>query len=437
MTGPGPLDDWAGWGAPTRPARRAQPPTSPGGLSATPTLPPLPRRQTPRPSDDRGPWTPGTARPYPADTAGHATAQAGRRAIGGGPGEPSGPSRSRTAPLPGPRRRGRTWLRVAGLALLVTLIVAVVLGAVAAHRIYAFGQAISTQNPLSTQTGYMMGLGRVNLLVLGYGGAGHDGAYLTDSMLVISMIPGSGSTTLISVPRDLWVEVPPGSGQYAKINTAYQYGLSNGYDGMPPGRLAAGALAVQQVSAVTGLSISNWMAVNFTGFRKLVDTLGGVDITVPTAFTARYPVNDDPSVNASWKTIHFNTGRQHMDGERAIEYARARYVLDPLSEGTDFARSARQQLLVRAIMARARQVSAWTKLASAADALQGAMYTNLSLADLGLMGEKMDLSHAHRIGLTNQNVLQDAQSNDGQDILVPTNSDWGAVQQYVASQLKP
>jgi LCP family protein required for cell wall assembly len=336
-----------------------------------------------------------------------------------------------------PRRRRRRWGRAVGLALLAVVLVATIFSGLGARRLYAFGQAISPQAPLSSQTGFMSGGQRVNIVVMGYGGTGHDGAYLTDSLMVISMVPSTGSTTLISVPRDLWVQVPPGSGVYAKINTAYQDGLYNGFAGLAAGKLAGGALAAQKVGDVTGLDVKYWVTIDFTGFRKLVDALGGVDITVPTAFTANYPINDDPAINAGWKTIHFNAGPQHMSGEQAIEYARARYVTDPAREGTDFARSARQQLLMRAIMSRARQMSAWPGLAGGLNALQNAMYTNLSLADLGLLAQKMNLSNAHRVGLSNQNVLTGGVSNDGQDILLPQNGDWSAVRDYVAQQLAP
>jgi LCP family protein required for cell wall assembly len=311
-----------------------------------------------------------------------------------------------------------------------------VISGVIVHRLSDFGSAISTQAPFSTQTGYMSGLGRVNLLVLGYGGGNHDGANLTDSMMVISLVPQNGATTMISVPRDLWVQVPPSSGQYAKLNTAYQDGLANGYNGTPPGREAGGAEAASKVSEVLGIDVSYWLTIDFSGFRELVDALGGVSVTVPTAFTARYPRNDDPRIDAGWKIIHFNVGPQHMNGEQAIEYARARYVLDPVSEGSDFARSARQQILIRAILSRARQPSAWSGLSRATDALQGALYTNLSLADLALFAQKLDFAHAARVGLSNQNVLVDAQSGDGQDILLPAHGDWSAIQRYVASNLK-
>ena len=350
------------------------------------------------------------------------------------------PSRMpRPARLPGPPRpRPRRWTgwRILRYALLVALILLVVLGGLALHRLYDFGTAISTQSPFSTQTAYMSGIGRVNVVVLGYGGAGHDGAYLTDSLMVISLIPSSGATTLVSVPRDLWVQVPPNSGQYAKINAAYADGIANGYAGYPAGRVAGGYEAADKVSDVLGIQVSYWLTIDFTGFRKLVDALGGVNINVPTGFTARYPANDDPQIDPSWKTIQFKAGEQHMTGEQAIEYARARYVITPLSEGSDFARSARQQLLIRAILDRARQLSAWPGLLDATNALQGAMYTNLSLADLALFAHKLDFTHAARIGLTDQNVLIDTQSSDGQDILLPANGDWDAIKQYVAANLK-
>jgi LCP family protein required for cell wall assembly len=310
------------------------------------------------------------------------------------------------------------------------------LGGLAVHRISDFGQAISKQAPFSTQTNFMSGSGRINLLVLGYGGTGHDGAYLTDSIIVMSLLPSDHATTVISVPRDLWVQIPPNSGQYAKINTAYQGGFDNGYNGMPAGRDAGGQEAADKVSSVVGLPITYWLTMDFDGFRSLVDALGGVDINVPVGFTARYPANDDPTINPNWKVIHFNAGPQHMDGEQAIEYARARYVLSPLSQASDFARSVRQQLLITAILGRAKQIDAWPGLLNATTALQKAIYTNLSVTDLALFGEKLNFAHAAHIGLSDQNVLVGSQSSDGQDILLPANGDWSSIQRYIASNLK-
>ena len=418
MQGPGPLDDWSGWNEPTRQLRPSRPPQPvPGAPEAWGQARP---GIASAPADQPASWDTPTQVYSPRQQA--------------NPGYAPLPSAPPRPAAPG-RRRRRTWVRVARYALLALVLLMLVSGALVARRLYAFGQAISSQAPLSTQTGFMTGSNRINVVVLGYGGTGHDGAYLTDSMLIVSFVPSTGATTLLSVPRDLWVQVPPNSGQYAKINTAYQTGLYNGYNGMPAGKLAAGAEAASKVSEVTGLTVNYWVSVDFTGFRKLVDALGGVEVNVPVAFTALYPRNDDPSIDAGWKTIHFNTGLQHMNGEQAIEYARARYVQSPPSEGTDFARSVRQQILVRAILSRARQVSAWPGLSAATDAMQSTISTNLSLADLLMLADKMNFKNPNRVGLSTDNVLVNAVSSDGQDILLPANGDWNAIQQYVAQQL--
>jgi len=154
----------------------------------------------------------------------------------------------------------------------VMLLLLVILGALAiptGQKVLAFGSAISTQSPLSTQTGYMGTSDRVNILVMGYGGSGHDGAYLTDSMVVMSLMPQSHHTTLISVPRDLWIQYPPNSGNYSKINAIYPIASKNNAD--PVGGADA---AAQQVSLVTGLDVKYWMTINFAGFRDFIDAIG-------------------------------------------------------------------------------------------------------------------------------------------------------------------
>jgi LCP family protein required for cell wall assembly len=198
--------------------------------------------------------------------------------------------------------------------------------------------------------------------------------------------------------------------------------------------VAAGDLAARKITDVTGLPVKYWMTLDFSGFKQLVDALGGVDINVQNPFTARYPKNDDPNIDASYITIHFNDGLQHMDGERAIEYARAREVIDNPIEGTDFARSSRHQILIKAIVSKMTQVSSWPKLFGVLDALKSSIYTNLSARDLYGFVRKIDFATPKRIGLTNGNVLQDGTSDDGQFILVPR-TNFQDVQQYIQQQL--
>lgn len=333
------------------------------------------------------------------------------------------------APQQRPRRRRKGCL-ITGLVVLLLVCIIGVLTITTAQRVLAFGSAISTQSPLSTQTGYMGTSDRVNLLVMGYGGSGHDGAYLTDSMVVMSLLPQSHHTTLISVPRDLWVQIPPGSGQYHKINTAYDFGSNNNAN-----PAAGGNAAAAKVSLVTGLDVKYWLTINFQGFREFIDAIGGIDVYVPDSFTAKYPANDDPSVNPNWIQVHFSKGMQHMNGQKAIQYARARYVLDNPAEGSDFARSARQQIMIKAALSKVKQISTWPSLYNALNALQRTIYTNMSLADLMQFSLKMDLNNAHRVGLSNQNVLTDATAPDGEYILKPANDNWQAIVDYVKQQL--
>ncbi len=341
----------------------------------------------------------------------------------------SKPPKIGKAGLSQPKRRGKGCL----ISVTVVLLLLFILGAIAiptAQKVLAFGSAISTQSSLSTQTGYMGTSDRVNILVMGFGGSGHDGAYLTDSMVVMSLMPQSHHTTLISVPRDLWIQNPPSSGNYTKVNAVYPVASKNNAD-----PVAGGDAAAQKVSLVTGLDVKYWMTINFAGFRDFINAIGGVDVNVPDAFKANYPANDDPSINASWKTVQFTKGLQHMDGETAIEYARARYVINNPAEGTDFARSARQQLIMKAALSKLKDWHTWPSFFSALDALKHTIYTNLSLADLTQFALKMDLNNAHRVGLSFSNVLMDAKSSDGQDILLPKNDDWNAVKTYINQQL--
>ena len=356
----------------------------------------------------------------------------------------AGQQRPLSPTLQVPKRRGkrRNGCAIGCLSVVILLVIVGVFAFSTVQRVLAFGSAISTQkNALSTQTGYMSTSDRTNVLIMGYGGGGHDGAYLTDSMSIVSLLPQNQHTSLISVPRDLYVQYPPNSGQYTKINAVYENAA--GYTNQNP--QAGGNAAAAKESLVTGLNIKYWVTIDFTGFRKLIDSLGGINVYVPDSFNACYPKNDDASVDASWKIVQFNKGTQHMDGETAIEYARAREPLnvcsnkpsENLAELTDFGRSARQQIIVKAVLSDVKQVSTWPKLFNAMDALKSTIYTNMSFADLSAFALKMNLNDpktAH-IGLSNQNVLVDSTASDGSYILSPQNNDWSLIPTYIKQHL--
>jgi LCP family protein required for cell wall assembly len=330
---------------------------------------------------------------------------------------------------PRKRRRRKRGCQIGCQIILILMMIISVSGVLTIVRVLAFGSAISTQPPLS-RSGDMSSNNRTNLLILGYGGDGHYGAYLTDSMLVVSLLPQSHHTSLVSIPRDLWVKNPYTT--LYKINAIYTDASNNNQDPS-----AGGEAITREVGSIVGMNVKYWMTINFTGFRELINSIGGIDVDVPDSFSTQYPNNDDATKDASWKIVTFTKGNRHMDGETAIKYARARYAIDNPEEGTDFARSARQQIIIRAIMSKVKQITTWPRMLGALNALQDTIRTNLSFADLAQFTLDMDLNSpqtAH-ISLSVDNVLAYATSSDGQAIIVPQNNDWDAVASYVQRHL--
>ncbi len=185
---------------------------------------------------------------------------------------------------------------------------------------------------------------RTNFLILGRegspaGGSGRAGTDLTDTMILAS-VHQNGDTILISIPRDLWV-----SSLRAKINTAYYYGEQHqpGSGGM--------ILAKAAVEEIINQPVHYVVVIDFFGFEKTIDLLGGVDIEVERSFVDhKFPLpgkENDPCETCRYETIQFSAGRQHMDGQMALKFVRSRQAEG--DEGTDFARSRRQEKLLIAI----------------------------------------------------------------------------------------
>ncbi len=152
------------------------------------------------------------------------------------------------------------------------------------------------------------------------------------------------------------------------------------------------------------------------------------------AFSADYPANDDPAIDASWTRVSFAAGRQRMDGETALRYARARYA-DVPAEASDFARSQRQQQLVRAIGARLKSPTAWWRVFGVLNALQPALRTNLAPLDMLVLFLRADPGDSARIVLDDGNVLEHSVSADGQAILLPRGGDYGLIARHLREQL--
>lgn len=198
----------------------------------------------------------------------------------------------------------------------------------------------------------------LNILLLGIGGGNHDGPELTDTIIFANLNPQKNEINMFSLPRDLWVP-----DLQDRINSAYSVGQNNGGKGM--------VYAKSIVEKVVGQQVDYVFVLDFAGFVKGVDHLGGIEVDVKRAFDDyEYPVagneadlcghdeEDLPDLATSeaslveifpcrYKHISFKKGLQHMDGKTALEFVRSRHATG--DEGSDFARSMRQQEVIAAL----------------------------------------------------------------------------------------
>lgn len=267
---------------------------------------------------------------------------------------------------------------------------------------------------------------RVNVLLIGFGGPGHDGGYLTDTLQVMSFDPKTGAVTLISVPRDLWVQIPQYQGRggyWGRINEAYTVGMGqidrNDMNVPYSKHDAGGQLAMKAVSQVLGIPLDYWISLDFVGFRRFIDAIGGVNVNVERAFTdTEYPNNDDADIDPSYRTVHFDAGLQHMNGETAIVFARSRHAPE---DGSDFGRARRQQLLMSAVKDQIVSVETIPKLFGILDALEGHIRMSFSFTEAkDLLGWGQEQAAAKRQFTINSGVI------DANRLLYSTTSSGGA-----------
>lgn len=280
---------------------------------------------------------------------------------------------------------------------------------------------------------------RVNLLLLGAGGEKHQGADLTDTIIFFSIDLDGEDALMLSLPRDIWIP-----SLRAKLNSTYHYGEEK----KPGGGLILASAAVSEILAQP---IHYTLLLNFEGFIKAVDLLGGLEINVARAFDDfKYPIpglEDAEPEEARYEHLHFDAGPQYMNGERALKYVRSRYAEG--EEGTDFARSQRQQNLLLAL--KDKLFSSQTllnpqKIPQLASVFKDHVDTNIRQEDylpfltLFLKFEKKDLRMFVLNGTDEPDGLllnpPQSQKYDYQWVLVPRTGDWQQVQEYVASLIK-
>jgi len=250
-----------------------------------------------------------------------------------------------------PRRRRKSrfffWFLIGVIILGLAFIVSVAL----AYKFYATSQkVIDTKQP----TSFMQSLkdiaspdrkplqgeqyGRINILLVGLAGKNYPGANLTDSIIVASINPKTFQTALLSIPRDLYVQIP-NTASYTKINALY----ARAEDKDASGKSGIDDLE-KTLTDITGQPIDYYIALDFDGFKQIINQLGGIKVQVPKDLhDERYP-----GPNYSYETFDLKQGLQTLDGDTALKFARTRH-----DEDGDFGRAYRQQLILEAARSKA------------------------------------------------------------------------------------
>lgn len=282
------------------------------------------------------------------------------------------------------------------------------------------------------------GRGRVNILLLGRGGGKHDGPDLTDTIMVASIDPVNNTTTLLSVPRDLWVNVPDKG--VMKLNAAWQSGefgyLGKRITGSTDQKaIQAGYKSIDStLQDVLGIEIDYNVLVDFQAFKQAVDTVNGVTVNVPSDLY-------DPTM--AWENgnnpVLAKAGLQTMDGTKALIYARSRET------SSDFARGERQRALLLAL--KGKVVSMGTasnpvKISKLISAFGNNVQTDLSVNNasrLYTIMKKVNDTGVTSLSLADaSNPLVTTGNINGQSVVLPKAGlyKYDAIQQFLRTKLK-
>ncbi len=232
-------------------------------------------------------------------------------------------------------------------------------------------------------------------------------AYRTDTMMLATLDPVGMTAGLLSIPRDLWVEIP--GYENDTINTANFRGDAYSYPGGGP------ALAVKTVEANFGVNVDYYVRMDFTAFEKVIDLIGGIDIN------NAEDINDPeyPDSACGFEPFVLSAGPHHLGGHDALRYARTRH------NSTDIARGERQREVALAVLKRVKDPALLPTLLSQAPGLYQALNenvrTNLTLDQIGALGmlaKDIPLDKVRQEGITYEYV-QEYVTPEGRQVLMP------------------
>lgn len=257
---------------------------------------------------------------------------------------------------------------------------------------------------------------RINILLLGIDRRlDETGPCRTDTMIVVSVDPETDTASLLSIPRDLWVYIPDYN-LHNRVNTAHLLGDSKDYPGGGP------ALAKKTVQYTLGIPIHYYVRINFEGFTKIVDELGGITINVEA------PIYDEkfPDGNYGYMTVDIPAGVQKMDGVTALQYARVRHG------SSDFYRARRQQQVLLAIKDKALSLDIpLTNLPALLQAMGDMVDTDISLVEMERLAQFARRLRPEKIksAVIDESIARSTITSEGWDVLVADRED---IRQLVA-----
>ncbi|KKU43817.1 MAG: Cell envelope-related transcriptional attenuator [Berkelbacteria bacterium GW2011_GWA2_46_7] len=275
---------------------------------------------------------------------------------------------------------------------------------------------------------------RINILSLGIDAA----AGLTDSIEIVSIDPINKKMALLSVPRDLYV-YNSAENRKTKINEVYNSGVSacsKKEKTCDPKVDAGGALMKKTISDNLGIQVSYFARVDFSGVKKIVDTLGGIQIYVDKAiYDPKYP----NSTNTGFDPFSIKAGLQNLSGETALKYSRSRQTT------SDFDRTRRQQQVISAIRQKAFQLNFLAnpkKITDLISTIGRNFKTDLQsgeIVTLSKMIAEIDSADTTTAILDNgpNAPLVSTTNNLGQYVLIPkiSESDWSEIQEFTMTAL--
>jgi len=263
---------------------------------------------------------------------------------------------------------------------------------------------------------------RFDVLVLGLRGeddpdAKNGGALLTDTMVVLSYDKTTKKSSMISIPRDLYVKID--KNKKDKINTAYEYGYYHKNGGINH--------AKEIISKITGIYIDKAVVLDFSSFEKIIDQVGGIDVVLIKPFEEKQQWGYE---------FYLPTGPNHLDGKTALYYSRSRY------SSSDFDRSRRQQEVMFALKERLINLNFWSdplKTISILNSIRSNIKTDINIWNtkemLKLAKEVNSSEKIKKYVLTTENLLYESRVNESY-ILLPKGDDFTQIKQLFQDNIK-